>query len=245
MSAQGPRLLDLFCCAGGAAVGYHRAGFDVYGVDVVPQRRYPYPFHLGDALDVLRRLIAGEAVAFTDRDGHVEHLRLSDFAVIHASPPCQLYSITRHTHDREHPDLVEPTRVLLITAGLPYVIENVPGAPLVDPLTLCGSEFGLQALDVDGRPLQLRRHRLFESSEWLMGAGGCFHDPAIDVGGAYGGGASDRTDTIGRGGITTDRATRAALLGIEHPMSLHELSQSIPPAFTEHVGRQVLASLAG
>lgn len=228
-----PRLLDLYCCEGGAAVGYHRAGFDVVGVDFQPQRRYPYEFHQADALQYL-----------------VDHV--CEFDAVHASPPCQAYSITRHSHSKEHPDLVGSTRDALAATGLPYVIENVVGAPLVDPLTLCGSEFGLTATDVDGTPLALRRHRLFESNVFLLGAGGCRHDPKVQVGGVYGGGMSDRMKSVERfkaigsqrGGYTPAKSVRAALLGINHDMTLHGLSQSIPPAYTEHVGRQVLVHLA-
>lgn len=221
------RLLDLFCCAGGAAVGYARAGFEVVGVDFEPQPRYPYEFHQADALEYL-----------------AEHWR--EFDAIHASPPCQAYSVTKHTHSREHPDLVGPTRDALIATGLPYVIENVVGAPLIDPLTLCGSEFGLTALDIDGQRLQLRRHRLFESNVWLMGAGGCYHDSALPVGGSYGGSwykRPDERDSARRGGYVPRVEVRGALLGIDW-MSQHELAQAIPPAYTEFIGRQVLTSLA-
>src|SRR6476661_8232697 len=101
-----PRLLDLFCGAGGAAVGYHRAGFDVVGVDINPQPRYPFEFHQGDALTAL------------------EH-NWQRFDAVHASPPCQHYSITRHSHAKEHPDLVAATRQALQATGLPWVMENV------------------------------------------------------------------------------------------------------------------------
>lgn len=176
MTQHRPRLLDLYSCAGGAAMGYHRAGFDVYGVDKDAQPRYPFAFHQGDALVVLRRLVLGEAVPFTHRDGTVEWLTLADFDVIHASPPCQIYSITNAMTRTDHPDLLAPTRDVLVAIGKPYVIENVPGAPMRDYMVLCGSEFGLRANDVDGVPLALRRHRWFESNVWLFGAGGCKHD---------------------------------------------------------------------
>lgn len=240
-----PRLLDLYCCAGGASMGYSRAGFDVYGVDKEPRPRYPFPFFQGDALVALRRLLLGEAIPFTHADGTVEWLVLQDFAVIAASPPCQAYSVTRHTNDKEHPDLVEPTRELLIETGKPYVIENVEGAPLVDALLLCGSMFGLKAVDVDGERLSLRRHRLFESNVWLMSAGGCVHD-SDQVAGVYGGGrhrnVSDRDNPSRRGGYTPLGSVRNDLMGIDW-MTQWELTQAIPPAYTEFIGAQLIEAL--
>lgn len=222
-----PRLLDLFCCEGGAGMGYHRAGFDVVGVDIAPQTRYPFEFHQADAIE------------FVKEHGH-------EFDAIHASPPCQAYSITRHTHDKEHPELVEPTRAALVATGKPYVIENVEGAPLLNPLTLCGSEFDLRATDTDGTPLRLERHRLFESNVWLLGNGGCRHDRRVQVAGAYGGGSSDRRHAkeVRRGGYTPAKEVRGALLGVDW-MTLHGQAQCIPPAYTEHIGRQLIEHLTG
>jgi DNA (cytosine-5)-methyltransferase 1 len=220
-----PTLLDLYCCEGGAARGYAAAGFDVVGVDVVKQPRYPFPFVQADALEYLAE------------HGH-------RFDVVHASPPCQAYSITRHTHNVQHPDLLAPTRAALLAWGGPYVIENVVGAPLLNPLKLCGSEFDLVADDEDGTPLRLERHRLFESNVFLVGNGGCRHDTRVDVAGAYGGGSSDRRHAreVRRGGYTPAKSVRAHLLGIDG-MTLHGLSQAIPPAYTEHLGRQLLEHL--
>lgn len=135
-----PRLLDLFCGGGGCSVGYHRAGFDVVGVDNRPMPRYPYEFVQADALDVL---------ADTEF--------LAGFDVIHASPPCQAYSnstIGLRATGREYPDLVATTRGLLQANGHPWVIENVPGAPIRPNYKLCGCQFGLD----------LRRERWFETS---------------------------------------------------------------------------------
>lgn len=134
-----PRLLDLFCGAGGAAMGYHRAGFEVVGVDLKPQKHYPFEFHQADALEFL-----------------AEHGR--EFDVIHASPPCQAHTSLKNLHDKDYPELIEPTRRLLEKTGLPYIIENVVGAPLRNPILLCGSSFGLR----------VRRHRLFESNWFLI-----------------------------------------------------------------------------
>jgi DNA (cytosine-5)-methyltransferase 1 len=223
-----PRLLDLFCCAGGAGTGYARAGFDVVGVDIDPQPRYPYKFHQADALE------------FLASHGH-------EFDAIHASPPCQVYSVTRHAHSAPHPDFLESTRVLLSTLSVPYVIENVPGAPLLAPLQLCGSEFGLKAADVDGVQLALRRHRLFESSVWLMGAGGCIHDDTL-VGGSYKGvhakyrRPEGRDEPSRKGGYTPAVHVRGALMEIDW-MNEHELAQAIPPAYTEFIGRQLIEAL--
>ena len=237
-----PALLDLFCCQGGASAGYVDAGFEVFGVDVEPQPRYPFWFHQGDALAVLDALLAGELVEFTRSDGSRRLMSLDDFAAVSASPPCQAYSVTKHSHDIEHPELVEPVRERLIRTGKPYVIENVPGAPLVDPLILCGSMFGLRAVDTDGTVLALRRHRLFESNVWLMAAGGCIHD-STPVAGVYGHGRSSRSGEgdvrSGRGGYTPVKSVRAELMGITWATQ-HGLSQAIPPAYTEHIGRQLL-----
>jgi DNA (cytosine-5)-methyltransferase 1 len=176
-----PRLLDLFCCEGGAGMGYHRAGFDVVGVDKVGRfaKRYPFEFHQADAIEYVKA------------HGH-------EFDAVHSSPPCQAYSITKHSHNNTHPKLIEPTRAALLATGKPYVIENVVGAPLLDPLMLCGDLFGLTTEDTDGLPLRLERHRLFESNVFLVSPGRCWHASSVRVGGAYGGGSSDRTH--GQGG---------------------------------------------
>lgn len=226
-----PELLDLFCGEGGAAAGYLRAGFEVTGVDSDHRRGRYYPgrFVHGDALEYVKELGAR-------------------FAAVHASPPCQLYSITRHAHAVEHPDLIPATRAALEATGRPFVIENVPGAPLVSPITLCGAAFGLTATDDDGTRLVLRRHRLFESNVYLAPVE-CeclrFRDRGYRVAGAYGAGSSDSTYAreVRHGGYTPAAAIRAKLLGVEHRMTLHGLSQSIPPAYTEHLGAWLLDAL--
>ena len=136
-----PCILDLFCGAGGAAMGYHNAGFDLVGVDIEPQPNYPFTF------------IEYDAIAFLEEFGSLLHRR---WDAIHASPPCQAYSVaTKWRGDpSSHPDLLEPTRDLLEEIGLPWVIENVPGAPMTPDVVLCGSMFDLQ----------VRRHRLFLSN---------------------------------------------------------------------------------
>jgi DNA (cytosine-5)-methyltransferase 1 len=223
-----PRLLDLFCCAGGAGMGYHRAGFEVVGVDIAPQRHYPFEF------------IEADAIAYVLEHGH-------EFDVIHASPPCQAYSITANAHDVQHPDLLEPTREALREVGRPYIIENVVGAPLLDPVMLCATMFGLRALDVDGVELQLQRHRLFETSFPIaLAPAPCVHD-GTPIAGSYKGSRhrkpEHRDNPARRGGYTPAVPVRGALLGIDW-MNEHELAQAIPPAYTEWLGRQLLAHLA-
>ena len=137
--AARPRLLDLFCGAGGCSMGYHRASFDVVGVDNRPQPRYPFPFVQADALDFL-----------------ATHGR--QFDVIHASPPCQAYTAARPMHGNRHPDLVGTVRDLLDSTGKLWVIENVPGAPLRFFTTVCGLALGIK----------VKRHRLFESNLLLF-----------------------------------------------------------------------------
>lgn len=250
-----PKLLDLFCCEGGASEGYRRAGFDVYGVDLFRHRgedgklrgyrrqRYPFPAIQGDCIAVMASLLAGSRLHF-DND---ETLGLDDFASLAASPPCQAYSITKNAHRSSHPELIEPTRAALIQSGLPYVMENVEGAKrqMLSPLMLCGTEFGLRATDTDGLKVWLKRHRLFESNYLLMGAGGCQHPRDILCAGVYGNGSPSRDAAKARAGGYTppSQQVRADLMGIDW-MSRNGLSQSIPPAYTEHIGRQLLDHLA-
>lgn len=209
-----PRLLDLFCCAGGAAMGYHLAGFEVVGVDVRPQPRYPFAF------------VQADATTFP----------LDGFEAVHASPPCQAYSAaTPEDGRRRHPDLVGPTRERLIASGLPYVIENVVGAPLRNPVMLCGSSFGLA----------VQRHRLFETNFPVWGVP-CAHHlqqarryPATRPGR----GRSRVVQVNGNGGGEAKRAELwAAAMGIDW-MIKAELAQAIPPAYTRHVGEALLAEV--
>lgn len=221
-----PRLLDLFCGAGGASVGYHRAGFDVVGVDLWPQPNYPYEFVQAEALEWLDTQV--EDV----RDGFWFSI---PFDAIHASPPCQAFTVygNNRAHVRQdHPDLVAATRELLEATGLPYVIENVPGAPLHDPIRLCGTSFGIP----------VRRHRLFESNVALM-APPCAHGQFTERNYP---GSSNRPNgrtvcNVGEWRVPLDRQQEA--MGIDW-MTLPELSQAIPPVFTEHLGLQLLDHLA-
>lgn len=227
-----PRLLDLFCGAGGAAVGYARAGFEVVGVDFQNMDRYPFEFHQMNAMAVLRG---------------AHSIKPRDFDVIHASPPCQAYSITKHAHNRTHPDLVPETLELLREIGVPWVCENVVGAPLTDAVTLCGSMFDLTAWDhYIEQMVQLKRHRLFQSSEYIMAPGPCRHVKGMRVGGVYGGAWSkNRTldPTVKRtGGYAPPDDVQRVLMGIDW-MTRQQLNQAIPPSYTEWIGAQLLTAL--
>lgn len=219
-----PRLLDLFCCAGGAAMGYHQAGFDVVGVDIEPQPRYPFEFIQTDALS----LDAGF---------------LRSFDVIHASPPCQGYTELRSAPGTKGaPKLIEPVREMLGATGLPFVIENVEGAAseLRSPIILCGSMFGLSA-----EGCELRRHRLFESNISLS-APVCQHSDRPVVG-VYGGHARIRSARHGGRG-TRDawpnghKPVAAEAMGMDWA-TLAEMSEAIPPAYTRFIGEQLIAHL--
>ena len=251
-AAQTYRLLDLFAGAGGSAEGYHRAGWLLYGVESDPERAkaYPYPVHVGNALLVLSILVEGHAVDFVHPDGHVEWLYLTDFAAAHASPPCQGY--TRGTvmlPDRlsRYDRLIAVTRDLLDETLLPYVIENVMGArpELRDPVMLCGRMFGLSATDTDGVLLTLDRHRLFEAHGFVLTAPVHHKHAKVQVAGVYGGARRDKVEarTIRKGGyVPKSLDVLRALLGVER-MCEYDLFLSIPPAYTEHVGRQMLTAV--
>jgi len=209
-----PRLLDLFCGAGGAAMGYHRAGFEVVGVDIKPQPRYPFEF------------IRADALAFVAANGH-------EFDAIHASPPCQAYSVARSLHKRNHPKLIEPLRELLIKAGRPFVIENVPGAPLTG-IVLCGTSFGLN-VEYKGENYELRRHRIFESNLNLT-TKACAH--ALPVIGVYGHGES-KSMRGKRGFQISVVAVRRAVMDMAWA-NRDEIAEAIPPAYTEFIGKQLI-----
>jgi DNA (cytosine-5)-methyltransferase 1 len=182
----------------------------VVGVDIRPQPNYPFEFIQGDALAILRAARG----------------RLA-FDAIHASPPCQAYSVA--TRDKTgHADLVAPIRELLQATGLPYVIENVPGAPLIDPVTICGSSLGMK----------VRRHRLFETN-WPLMVPSCAHGQQGQPVGVYGEGSS-KGQKRGR-----KASTEAEVLAVmEMPWAnRREATQAIPPAYTELIGHQLLAHL--
>jgi DNA (cytosine-5)-methyltransferase 1 len=236
MSKGGLAILDLFCGAGGASVGYRRGGAtETVGVDHKRQPDYPGPFCRMDAIAALDTLLRGEPIYAGGRPWW-----LRDFIGVHTSPPCQAYSITRHSHGNEHPDLVGPVRERLIQTGLPWVIENVEGAPLDDPVLLCGEMFDLSYEDDDGTPLVLRRHRLFETSFFVVPPKHVHS--GIRVAGVYGGGVSRRSpdDPAKRGGYTPRLAIRQGLMQLPG-MKQRPLSQAIPPAYTDFIMGWLLA----
>lgn len=226
-SGSPPRLLDLYCCAGGAGEGYRRAGFDVTGVDINPQPRNPHRFIHADALEYLRD------------HGH-------EYDAIHASPPCQAHTAMKTMWNaKDHVDLIPATRELLVKSGRPWIMENVPGAPLANPLLLCGTMFGLGSGDAE-----LRRHRLFEASFFML-APTCRHGQRTV--GIYGGHIRNRKRTIGIYGEGCRDSVRKHDKGVddftvEHGreamgidwMTLAELCQAIPPAYTEYLGRELM-----
>ncbi len=215
MSAR-PRLLDLFCGAGGAAVGYHRAGFDIVGVDIKPQPHYPFPFVQGDALNCPA---------------------LKDFEAIHASPPCQAYS--SGTKDRtKHPKLYEQTVEMLNASGAPWVVENVIGAPYRHGVTLCGSMFGLVVDDE-----WLRRHRNFETSFLILN--GLLHRHRKDRRAVTITSKSflSVTKDYARHSRQPTFELAQGLMGIDW-MTRRELAEAVPPAYTEFIGGQLLEHLS-
>ncbi|MBF5091308.1 DNA cytosine methyltransferase [Novosphingobium sp. NBM11] len=227
------KILDLFCCAGGAAMGYHQAGFEVVGVDIKPQRRYPFEFVQADCLNLDPAFIAS-------------------FDAIHASPPCQAHSRISRVSGRQehHVDRIEETRDLLKSSGKPWIMENVVGAPLNNPIMLCGSMFALSTTC----GAQLRRHRLFETN-WNVGLlPQCNHGGSVV--GVYGGHAHDHRRKVitvtgstpqmnvvrNRSRLTFPVEEARKAMGIDW-MTMAELSQAIPPAYTKWIGERLLQFL--
>ena len=228
------RILDLFCCEGGAGEGYKRAGFEVIGVDLHPQRRNPHP--MMPPCDVLAL--------------PVEFIRMFD--AVHASPPCQFGSeLTPKASRKNHLNLIPGTRALLEAAGVPYVIENVRNVRrhLVNPLSLFGTMFDCHAVTSTGMRLDLSRERLFETN-WPLEVP---DDPGArhTVAGVYGGHVRVRSGDFRTGGNTgrtvelpgEDRAAIARdLMGMPWA-TMNGMSEAVPPAFTEYVGRQLMAHI--
>ncbi len=215
-----PKLLDLFCGAGGAGAGYAQAGFSVVGVDAAPQINYPFSFIQADALALDPGFVA-------------------QFDAVHASPPCQAYSVLswRTGNANAWPRLIEPVRDLLVRSGLPYIIENVVGAPLLSPVTLCGTMFP---------SLRVLRHRLFETNFALSPPEHGRHPKVhtFDRRKRHFGQTNEWVDfvQVTGGGNCTLGAARDAM-GIDW-MKKKEINEAIPPAYTKLVGGQLLAHLA-
>lgn len=208
-AAKRPRLLDLFCCQGGASMGYHRAGFDVEGVDISPQPRYPFTFHQADALE------------FVKEHGH-------EFDVIHASPPCQFYSRTQKIQKNSHPDLIAPTREALQASDKLWIIENVPGSPLVDAFWLCGTMFGLATY----------RHRWFETNFSVEVPLHFEHRTPV----AKMGRPAKPGEFLHIVGNFSGVVKAREIMGMQWA-SRDGLREAIPPAYTEYIGRQLLKEL--
>ncbi len=213
-----PRLLDLFCGEGGAAMGYHRAGFDVTGVDIIDQPNYPFTFVKADAMEY----------------------PLEGFDAIHASPPCHAHTnVSNRWRGREsaadkHPDLVAATRERLMASGVPWVMENVVGAPMPNRVILHGGMFGLGT----------HRPRQFESSVLVM----------VPFAAPVRGGVAVYGDAPDGGRVTalkhkhvqfrasSIKEASEAMGGMEWA-SFRGMALAIPPAYTEHIGRQLLAAI--
>jgi DNA (cytosine-5)-methyltransferase 1 len=230
------KLLDLFCCEGGMAKGYANVGFDVTGMDIVSQRRYPFEFYKDDALDALSKMIV------------LDKGSAWGFSVIHASPPCQADSITKHSHSKQHVSLVAPTRELLRWTRLPYVMENVVGAKMPGSIIVCGAALDLIAEDEDGSALVLKRHRQVEFTSInaaLVVSALSTSGVATRSVGCTGGGSSDRhhAENVRHGGYTPSKSVQERLMGIDW-MTQHGLNQAMPPAYGEFIGKQVMEYLA-
>jgi DNA (cytosine-5)-methyltransferase 1 len=207
------RLLDLFCGAGGAAMGYYRAGFDVVGVDIEPQPNYPFEFHQADALTC----------------------ELEGFDVIHASPPCQRYSdlAKRNGNSESWPDLIAPIRERLEGTGVYYVIENVEGAPLYNSVMLCGTMFP---------ELRVLRHRLFEANFPIYPPPHKKHPLVFthDKRKSHYGQLDQNVSYVQvTGGGNCTVANKRDAMGIDW-MTGAEINEAIPPAYAEHIGRQLV-----
>jgi DNA (cytosine-5)-methyltransferase 1 len=215
-----PLLLDLFSCAGGSAMGFHNAGFNVVGVDTEPQTNYPFEFIQGDALAFMRAIISNG-------------MRLPDgraVDAVNASPPCQRWSqmsTCRPGLAESYPDLIEPTRALLVDSGAPYVMENVPRAPLRDPVMLCGHMFGRE----------LYRHRMFESNVRIPQPMHVAHTKSASKAGHWTPGT-----VMSISGHVHPIAHAREIMEIDWT-NRDELGEAVPPYYTEYLGRYVMRAV--
>jgi DNA (cytosine-5)-methyltransferase 1 len=222
-------MLDLFACEGCGTSGYQRAGWHVTAVDLDKNRLRYNPadeWHQWDALDFVRE-------------------NFEDFDAIHASPPCQGYTRGNAGKVTPWPKLIPAVREALADTGKPYVIENVEDAAwdMKDPIPLCGCMFDLKTVDTDGITIHLQRLRLFETNWGLESPRPCDHSAHEWVAGAYGGARRDKYEAkyVRKGGyVPPDKSVVQRLLGVEHRTTWKGLFESIPPAYTEYVGVQLL-----
>ncbi len=232
--SEKPRLLDLFCGAGGCTKGYQEAGFYVVGVDINPQPNYcGDEFVQDDAMEILGSVAAGfRNWTPEDPDRHLR--RLQDFEAIHASPPCQAYSPLNAYNRKTYPDLVSLTRSLLMQAGVDYIIENVPQAPLIDPVTLCGSMFGLK----------LYRHRGFETNFPVLPPAHPRHNALCARNGYLP--TPERPFMSIHGGKHSKAWQRKAaeVMGVPWMTEIVETCEAIPPAYTRWIGERLLVETA-
>lgn len=208
------KALDLFCCAGGASMGLHRAGFDVTGVDITPQPRYPFRFIQGNALEA----------------------NLTGYDFIWASPPCQAYTVAGQNYRRDgkvYPDLIAATRSKLKESGLPWVMENVPGSPLTNAIVLCGSIFGLPIV----------RHRIFEANFHIGLVPPCQHGPETITVCGHGTPSWQIANRRRKGLIGNPTiADKRKAMGIDWT-NRGELSQAIPPAYSQWIAEKFFRQL--
>lgn len=207
-------LLDLYCGAGMASDGYRAAGFCPVGVDLNPQPHYPHGLIQADALEVLR-----------------DHAFLRRFDLIHASPPCQSHTRAKHLRNAQggaskYPDLLTPTLELLRKQDVPWVVENVPGAPgMAGAAVECGSSYGLK----------VRRHRLFLSDAIPLAGSGCRHKEQGRPWGVY----HVMGDSIPCGGRTVATLQDGwEAMGVARQIPWDSLKEGFPPAYTAHIGSQ-------
>lgn len=207
-----PVLLDLFCAAGGSAMGYHQAGFQIVGVDINHQKNYPFQFIQSDVFDFLDKY-------------HYQIIKKVN--AIHASPPCQAYSQTRFINpNKSYSNLIPKTREYLIKLGIPYVIENVPKAPLINPITLCGTMFSLKVF----------RHRCFESNFYIPPIQHNEHKGKTKNSSLYSDPNSEFICVVGNMFLVSE-ARKAMEINW---MIGKELSQAIPPSYTKYIGKYLM-----